>query len=106
MTKAIEQLGAALARIVGLQRAAQFEEGLEEVAKAKSRLPIVPGMMDQLSTASLAKALDDEQLVRDAARLYRIEAELAFALGDERRAARCLARSKALLEATPPSAHE
>ncbi len=95
--RAIEQLGGALARIVGLQRAQHVDEGLEEVDQAKSRLPVVPGMLDRLTIPSLFKALDDPQLARNVAQLYRLEAELAYASGDKTRAVRALSRSKALL---------
>ncbi len=101
--KAIEELGGALARILGLQRDDHLQEALKEVETAKSRLPMVPGMADKLAVSSLVKALGDDQLVRNVAQLYRLEAELAYALGDQQRAVRCLSRSKALLAAAPPA---
>ena len=101
--RAIEQLGLALARILGLRRNSQLEEALREVDAAKSRLPVVPKMVDQLSATSLVKVLEDPQLVRNVAQLLHLEAEISYALGDAPRAVRALARSKALLASVGPA---
>lgn len=97
--RAIHQLGEALARIVGLRREDKQVEALEAIARAKDALPLVPGMVDQLSVPDLISTLEDEALTRQLAQLYQHEAELHYQRGDHPRAIRTLARSKALLEA-------
>lgn len=93
----VQQLGAALARIAGLRSEARHAEALEAIDQAKSELPLVPGLVEQLSASALLRALGDEELVRHLAELYRAEAELRYQLGEPKHAVRCLARSKELL---------
>ncbi len=97
--KLIQQLGAALARIARLRNEARQAEALEEIAAAKSELPLVPGLLEQLSPSALVRTLGDDELIRQLAQLYRTEAELRYELGEPERAVRCLARSKDLLAA-------
>lgn len=95
--RAVQQLAGALARIAGLRREEKQEEALAAVAEGKACLPLVPGMVDQMSIEGLKELLADPDLLEQLGLLYQQEAELCYQMGQQDRALRCLVRAKALL---------
>lgn len=80
VVRAIEQLGDAVARLVGLLRDAPPAEVLEAIEDAKGALPLVPGMVDHVDAATLFKMLGQQQTVF-LAKILGIEAEAFDQLG-------------------------
>lgn len=95
--RAIEELAGAIAAVAGLRRKNELQEALKAVEDAKSKLPLVPGLIDQLAPEALLRVIEDVQLREQLAALFQHEAELCYLLGHTARAVRCLSRSKALL---------
>lgn len=78
--RAIEQLGDALARALKLARDDQPAQALESLREAKGALPIVPGMLEDMSAEALIETLgpaSSEVL----ARVLAAEADLLDRLG-------------------------
>jgi hypothetical protein len=101
--RAIEQLGAALARALRLSQS-QPSEALECLREAKSALPIVPGMLDDLSPEELFESLG-RQSADVLARVLAAEADLLERQGRPLLAARPRRQSErlqALLGRTTP----
>jgi hypothetical protein len=72
--RAIEQLGEALARALRLSQS-QPSEALECLREAKGALPIVPGMLDDMSPEDLLESLGPES-AEALARVLAAEADL------------------------------
>lgn len=103
--RAIEQLGAALARAAGLSRAEQHVEALEVLREAKAALPIVPGLLDHMDAQALVDSLGVQQSEL-LGRLLAAEADLLDRMGRSLLADRARRRSVELLERLrmpPPS---
>lgn len=94
--RAVNQLGEALKRILGMTEQGDQQQALEEIANAKRGLPLVPGMVDRLTAAQLARLLDDAELMQLLAELYRQEALVSYQLGQRERAVWCHRRSELL----------
>jgi hypothetical protein len=104
--RAIEQLGAALAKMAGLSLAGKHAEALEAVREAKGALPLVPGMLEDMDVQELIESLGVEQ-ARLLARLLAAEADLHDRMGRPLLAQRPRRRSQELfaqLEKPPPAA--
>jgi hypothetical protein len=94
--RAIEQLGDALARALKLSRDDQPGQALESLREAKGALPIVPGMLEDMSPATLIETLgpaSSEVL----ARVLATEADLLDRLGRSLLAERPRRQSRQLL---------
>jgi hypothetical protein len=104
--RAIEQLGAALASLLGLSLAGKHAEALEAVREAKGALPLVPGMLEDMDVRELIESLGVEH-ARLLARLLQAEADLHDRMGRPLLAQRPRRRSRELfaeLEGPLPSA--
>jgi len=95
--RAVEQLGAALARAAGLSRTEQHAEALEALREAKGALPIVPGMLEDMDAQGLIESLGVEQ-AELLARLLAAEADLHDRMGRPLLAQRPRRRSRELFE--------
>jgi hypothetical protein len=98
--RAIEQLGAALARALGLSRAEKHAEALEALREAKGALPLVPGVLEDISVHELIESLGVEQ-AQLLARLLAAEADLHDRMGRPLLAQRPRRRSRELFEQLP-----
>jgi hypothetical protein len=95
--RAIEQLGAALASLLGLSLAGKHAEALEAVREAKGALPLVPGMLEDMDVQTLIESLGVEQ-AELLARVLAVEADLHERLGRPLLAERPRRRSRELFE--------
>jgi hypothetical protein len=95
--RAIEQLGAALARAAGLSRSEQHAEALEVLREAKGALPLVPGVLEDMDVPTLIESLGVEQ-AELLARLLAAEADLLDRMGRSLLAQRPRRRSRQLFE--------
>lgn len=94
--RAIQKLGEAVARAVGLRDAGKLDEALAELQAAKAGLPLVPGVLDVLSPKDLRQALGSDEVVRQLIAILREEAFGHLALGNERDAIRAHHRAERL----------
>jgi hypothetical protein len=78
--RAIEQLGAALARALGLAAKEEPIEALQVLRDGKNELPFGPGMIEELGVATLIDKLGPES-AETLARMLALEAELQEKLG-------------------------
>lgn len=92
--RAIEQLSAALGRALGLAPT-QPTEALECLREAKGALPIVPGMLDDMSPEDLLESLGP-QSAEVLARVLAMEADLLEKQGRTLLAARPRRQSERL----------
>lgn len=93
--RAIEQLAAAVARVLGLVQAQDNEQALLAAKEAKRALPLVPGMIDTLPASGLFRLLGEHQsgpLVE----LFLAEAQALEALGRTPEATKLRAKAHAL----------
>lgn len=97
LQRAIEQLAAALARAVGRSRTEQHAEALEALRAAKSALPLVPGMLEDMDVQRLIESLGVEQ-AELLARVLAAEADLHERMGRPLLAERPRRRSRELFE--------
>ena len=93
--RAIEQLGAAVAAAAGLRRE-DPEQALQLLQAAKSRLPIVPGMLERTPAPMLPGLLPSRELQEQLAELFELEAQLHKQRGDTQQALAALRRCAAL----------
>jgi hypothetical protein len=93
--RAIEQIAAAIAKALGFAGAAQFEEALEAVRDGKSALPLVPGMVDDMSPEALLQLLGKEHSLLLVA-LFDAEADALAGLKRDVLAERSRHRARAL----------
>ncbi len=96
--RAIEQLGAAVARALGLSAAGRHAEAFECIEAARSALPLGPGMVECASAESLVKMLGPDR-ARALAELLEAEARVLEQMGRARRAERSRDRGRRLLQA-------
>lgn len=61
IVRMIQQLGEAVARIMGLPRTTPLADVLQAIEDAKGALPLVPGMVDHTGASALSKMLGREQ---------------------------------------------
>lgn len=95
--RAIEQLAAALAKIMGLAHAQQHAEALDAVRDAKSALPLVPGLLEDMDAETLIDSLGVER-AELLARVLAAEADVLDRMGRSLLAERPRRRSVQLLE--------
>ncbi len=77
----VEQLGEALARIVGLRSKGQTAEALSEVRKAYAALDLNPHLVASMSGAQLAQLVNDPERARGLAQLLKEDSQLQRVLG-------------------------
>lgn len=87
---AIERLGVAIARLVGLARTDQPEEVLKGVQEAKGALPLAQGMLDHSQPGALFQVLEKGRM-ESLIQLLQLEAD---ALNKLNRPARAALRQK------------
>jgi len=96
VTRLIEELGRALARIAG-QRS-EPERVLDEVERAEGLLPLVPGLLENSSVEVVVQLIGSDDVLRQLAELYRLKAAALGEQGRTAEAATCLRRCLALFE--------
>lgn len=96
LKRAIAQLGAALARALGLAAQKKPAEALQVLRDAKSELPLSPGMIEELDVPSLIEKLGAENAAV-LARILALEAELQESVGRGMLAERPRKRSREIL---------
>lgn len=80
LKRAIQQLGAALARAMGLAQEKKPAAALQVLREGMSELPIGPSMIEELDVATLVEKLGPES-AETLARILALEAELQDQLG-------------------------
>jgi hypothetical protein len=80
LKRAIEQLGAALGRALGLAAEKKPAEALQVLRDARSELPMGPGMVEELDVVTLIDKLGPESAEK-LSRILALEAELQAQLG-------------------------
>jgi hypothetical protein len=92
LKRAIQQLGAALGRALGLAGEKKPAEALQILRDAKSELPLSPGMIEELDVATLIEKLGADNAAV-LARILALEADLQEQIGRGLLAARPRQRS-------------
>lgn len=98
--RAIQQLGAALARALGLAVEKKPAAALQVLRDARSELPIGPSMIEELDVATLIDKLGAES-AEQLARILALEADLQEQLGRGVLAERPRRRSLEIMEGLP-----
>jgi hypothetical protein len=97
LIRQIKQVAQALARLLGLRRAGQYDEALELTESLYEELGIPRGLHDVVDTPTLASMLRSAEKMRVAAQVFVEEGHIFKATGDPLAAFKCYRHAHELI---------